>query len=223
MIKEKLKRGTIPYKIYLYFNIFVRYYFFHRNRKTFSQFGEDLFITDFFENQEKGKYVDLGAFHPMRLSNTYLLYKKGWTGTNVDLNPISIDLFNIARNDDNNICALISDQNNVLKNAYFENAWSAANSIVASDDLPFKKEMKTETFNNLVNHDFDFLNIDLEGADYEALQSLDFQKYRPGIICIEINEQKVLNSKIFKYLFERNYEMIWSSKSNFSHIFIKKT
>ena len=88
MIKEKLKRGSVPYKLYLYFNIFIRYYFFYRNRKTFSQFGEDLFIKKFFEYKKKGKYVDLGAFHPMRLSNTYLLYKNGWSGTNVDLNPI---------------------------------------------------------------------------------------------------------------------------------------
>ena len=208
MIKEKLKRGTIPYKIYLYFNIFVRYYFFHRNRKTFSQFGEDLFITDFFENQEKGKYVDLGAFHPMRLSNTYLLYKKGWTGTNVDLNPISIDLFNIARNDDNNICALISDQNNVLKNAYFENAWSAANSIMANDNLPFKKEMKTETFNNLVNHDFDFLNIDLEGHDYKVLRTIDLNKFNPKLICIEILDNDINKSSIYEHMKKNNYLFI---------------
>ena len=63
MIKEKLQRGTIIYKLYLYFNIFVRYRFLKRNKKTFSQFGEDLFVKNFFEKQENGKYVDLGAFH----------------------------------------------------------------------------------------------------------------------------------------------------------------
>ena len=87
MIKEKLKRGSIFYRIYLYFNIFVRYKILKANKKTYSQFGEDLYIESFFKSQKIGKYVDLGAFHPMRLSNTYLLYKKGWSGTNVDLNP----------------------------------------------------------------------------------------------------------------------------------------
>ena len=56
----------------------------------------------------------------MRLSNTYLLYKNGWSGVNVDLNPISIDLFNIARSKDKNICSLISDQSNILKEAHFD-------------------------------------------------------------------------------------------------------
>ena len=77
MIKEKLKRGSIFYKLYLYFNIFIRYKILKSHLKTYSQFGEDLFIDDFFQNQKEGKYVDLGAFHPMRLSNTFLLHKKG--------------------------------------------------------------------------------------------------------------------------------------------------
>ena len=68
----------------------------------------------------------------------------------------------------------------------------------------------------------DFLNIDLEGADFEALQSLNLKLYRPGIICIEIDEKNIFNSKIYKYLIERNYEKVWSSKSNLSHIFIEK-
>ena len=84
MIKEKLKRGTVLYKIYLIYHLFIRYKIFLRKRKSFSQFKEDIFINDFFKNQKIGKYVDLGAFHPMRLNNTYLLYKRGWSGTNID-------------------------------------------------------------------------------------------------------------------------------------------
>ena len=97
MIKEKLKRGSIFYKLYLYFNIFIRYKILKRHLKTYSQFGEDLFIDDFFQNQKEGKYVDLGAFHPMRLSNTFLLHKKGWSGTNIDFNPISRRLLALAK------------------------------------------------------------------------------------------------------------------------------
>jgi hypothetical protein len=185
MIKEKLQRGTILYKIYLYYNIFIRYRFLKRNRKSFSQFGEDLFIVEFFANQKEGKYVDLGAFHPMRLSNTYLLYKKGWSGTNIDLNPITIDLFNLARKDDHNICCLMAGKENLLKDVYFED-WSAANSITSNKNLSEKKQMKTRAFESLIYENFDFLNIDLEGHDYEILQTIDFRKFNPKLICIEI-------------------------------------
>ena len=208
MIKEKLKRGSIFYKLYLYFNIFIRYKILKRHLKTYSQFGEDLFIDDFFQNQKEGKYVDLGAFHPMRLSNTFLLHKKGWSGTNIDFNPISIDLFNIARKKDTNICALISDQSDIYKNANYEHAWSAANSISSDDKLTIKKKMKTETFDKLINHNFDFLNIDLEGHDYQVLKTINLNKFRPSLICIEILHDGPNKDNIFSHMNLNKFEFI---------------
>jgi len=208
MIKEKLKRGSILYKLYLYFNIFIRYRILKANRKTHSQFGEDLFIESFFLNQKIGKYVDLGAFHPMRLSNTYLLYKKGWSGTNIDLNPVAIDLFNLARKKDKNICCLISDKDNVLKETYFDHEWSAANSIVPDESLSFKRKMKTRTFESLINDDFDFLNIDLEGHDYNVLKTIDLNKFQPKLICIEILTDGPNKKIIFEHMKKNNYLFI---------------
>ena len=71
------------------------------------------------------------------------------------------------------------------------------------------------------NQKIDFLNIDIEGNDYEALQSLNFSVYKPKMICIEIDEENIFNSNIYKYLLNLNYQKIWSSKSNLSHIFIE--
>ena len=207
MIKEKLQRGTILYKIYLYYNIFIRYRFLKRNKKSFSQFGEDLFIAEFFANQKEGKYVDLGAFHPMRLSNTYLLFKKGWSGTNIDLNPITIDLFNLARKNDDNICCLMAGKENLLKDVYFED-WSAANSITSNKNLSERKQMKTKTFESLIYKNFDFLNIDLEGHDYEILQTIDLRKFNPKLICIEILENCSDKGNIFDFLKQFNYSFI---------------
>ena len=214
MIKEKLQRGTILYKIYLYYDIFIRYPLLKRNRKSFSQFGEDLFIADFFANQKEGKYVDLGAFHPMRLSNTYLLHKKGWSGTNIDLNPITIDLFNLARKNDDNICCLIAGKDNLLKDVYFED-WSAANSLTSNENLSEKKKMKTRTFESLIYKDFDFLNIDLEGHDYEILQTIDFKKFNPKLICVEILENCLDKENIFNFLRRYNYSFIKSLGPSF--------
>ena len=214
MIKEKLQRGTILYKIYLYYDIFIRYPLLKRNRKSFSQFGEDLFIADFFANQKEGKYVDLGAFHPMRLSNTYLLHKKGWSGTNIDLNPITIDLFNLARKNDDNICCLIAGKDNLLKDVYFED-WSAANSLTSNENLSEKKKMKTRTFESLIYKNFDFLNIDLEGHDYEILQTIDFKKFNPKLICVEILENCLDKENIFNFLRRYNYSFIKSLGPSF--------
>ena len=80
-------------------------------KKQYSRNKEDQYLKKIFKNKMNGTYVDIGAFHPYRFSNTYLLYKKGWRGTNVDLNKESIDLFNIARPDDINLNVAIGSKN----------------------------------------------------------------------------------------------------------------
>ena len=132
------------------------------------------------------------------------MYKKGWSGTNIDLNPITIDLFNIARSNDNNICCLLGDKDNLLRNVYYEN-WSAASSLSENKNLKNKKQMKTKTFESLINHDFDFLNIDLEGHDYEILQTINFNKFNPKLICIEILENCLDKENIFKFMDQNDF------------------
>ena len=65
----------------------------------------------------------------------------------------------------------------------------------------------------------DFLNVDAEGADFEVLQSLDFNKYSPELICIEVIEKDLENSDVFNFLYKNRYKKIWSGV--FSHIFKK--
>ena len=211
MIKEKLKRGTLIYKLYLYYHLFFRYKIFYK-RKNYSQFDEDIFLTEFFKKKKKGKFVDLGAFHPIRYNNTYLLYRKGWNGTNIDLNQTSIDMFNIVRSRDNNKCALISNERNIKKTVYFEHNFSAGNSINLINDpqkiLTKEKIMTSSTFNDLVQHKFDFLNIDLEGHDYVVLKTIDLKYYQPDLICVEILENTKDKNKIFKFMEDNKFKLI---------------
>tara|TARA_B100000700_G_scaffold198889_1_gene218799 strand:- start:9793 stop:10461 length:669 start_codon:yes stop_codon:yes gene_type:complete len=218
MIKEKLSQGTFFYKLYLYYQLLFRYKLFYR-RNNYSQFDEDLFLIEFFKNNRKGTFVDLGAFHPIRYNNTYLLYKKGWRGINIDLNQTSIDMFNIARKNDVNRCALLSDVRNLKKTVYFEHNFSAANSMTHKKGLDIKKEMKTEIFDDIVTDKFDFLNIDLEGQDYKVLKSINFKKHKPRLICIEILEKSEDKNKIFNFMEEKNYKFI--KTCNVSYFFEK--
>ena len=90
----------------------VRYYFFDGYaKKSYSQEGEDLILQRFFEKQAVGFYVDVGAHHPRRYSNTYLFYKKGWSGINIDAMPNSMKRFDKYRPRDINIEKPISEKN----------------------------------------------------------------------------------------------------------------
>ena len=101
------------YKIYLYYNLYIRNlkYLFKEN---FSQVDEDIFIKNYFL-KKKGFFIDIGCHHPFKGNNTYLLYKSGWSGINIDLNQLSIDLFNIARPRDKNICSAVSNKDGMIE------------------------------------------------------------------------------------------------------------
>ena len=77
-------------------------------------FGEDKFITNYFKKKTNGFYIDVGCYHPLDGNNTHLLYKKGWSGINIDINFYSISLFNFLRKKDTNIHSGISHKKDSL-------------------------------------------------------------------------------------------------------------
>ena len=76
--------------LYVFYNIYIRNFKFLYNG---SQFGEEEILEKLFKKNFKGTYLDIGCFHPTKFNNTNKLYKAGWTGINIDLNPFTIDLF----------------------------------------------------------------------------------------------------------------------------------
>ena len=107
-LKQFFFKTNFTYKLYLYYNLYIRHKCFI-NRSRYSQWGEDLSIIEFFKEKKNGVYFDVGCFHPLMYSNTCLLFKNGWNGINIDINPTSIDLFNIIRPNDLNLCTTINE------------------------------------------------------------------------------------------------------------------
>lgn len=67
-----------------------------RRTVSFSQYGEDAILWHL-KPQRRGFYIDVGAYHPRFLSNTYKLYLKGWSGITIEPNPDVADLFRRVR------------------------------------------------------------------------------------------------------------------------------
>ena len=202
-------------KIQIFQNIYLKNSFLIK-KKSYSMEGEDLEVLKLSANIKNGFYVDAGCYHPLQLNNTYLLYKNNWRGINIDLSQFSIDLFNFIRPDDININAAVSDTDGVIT-YYHQKKISQLNTIKKKEakkrmqglikEKKVKSQRLTTILNNskFINRRIDFLNIDLEGADIDALKSLDFNIYRPKIICIEIIDQIIEQSEIFNYLRNLNY------------------
>ena len=126
-IKKKISENSFFYKLYLYYNLYIRQNAL-KKRLTYSQNQEDLFINNYFKDKNKGFYLDIGCYHPIMYSNTALLYNRGWEGTNIDMNQTSIDLFNILRKKDKNICVAISNTQQETTQ-YFDHAFSPINTL----------------------------------------------------------------------------------------------
>lgn len=58
-------------------------------KHMYSQFGEDVLLDHLFNQINNGKYLDIGCFHPFKFSNTAELYRRGWSGVNIDASPES--------------------------------------------------------------------------------------------------------------------------------------
>ena len=178
--------------------------------------------------------MDLGCFHPFRSNNTFQFYKKGWKGLNIDLNPLTIDLFNFARPADTNICAAISNKK-VKKKLYFLGDLDSKNTLDLNhknwlgkhfniNKKDFKiKNVKTITLSEILNknkfYNIDFLNIDIEGHELEVLRSVNFKKFNIKVICVElINFNKLSGNKknqLIALLKKNKYKLVDKSKINY--------
>ena len=185
-------------------------------------------------------YVDIGCFHPIRQNNTYLMYKLGWRGINIDLNPLSIELFKVARPKDINICAAISN-NETKKDLFFDHDLSSLNTISKNHTIFIekafgiknlkRKKIKTTRLSDLLIkkkiNKIDFMNIDIEGHELEVLKTINFKRFDIKVICIEIvnydfysKKIKIYKDKIFKILKKNNYSLKF--KTSVNYIFKKK-
>lgn len=200
-------------------------FFYHK--KSFSQCGEDLIILDIFTKKgvDKIKYVDIGANHPYRLSNTALFYlknNKNKYGVIVEPNPSLYKILSRSRPNDIILNVGISaSQKEEYLNFYLMEpdvlSTFSQNEAVEYEKLGHKIkdsiQVKCININSLFEHYFndkeiDFLNVDIEGFDYEVLGSIDFKKYRPKVICVETVKYRK------EFELKRDYEIIRLLESN---------
>ena len=216
-------------KIINYISILKRKYKYKKTSYSFN--GVDLIIDYIFKDKKKGFYLDIGAQHPISNNNTFLLFKKGWKGINIDLDKKNIDLFKIARPKDINLNYAISDVKKEV-DLFFYHESSPINTLsknVSSFQKAKVKEIKkiqTKVLNdvlndiNLQNH-IDYMNIDVEGYEDQVLKGFNIQKFKPSVVSIEyldLNMKKLefrnndinnlLNSDLYKYFIQNNYYFV---------------
>jgi len=195
-------------------------------QKSYSQDGEDLVLKAIMNKRytHNGFYVDVGAHHPFRFSNTAIFYKKGWKGINIEPTPNLITAFNKYRKRDINLNVGIAEKEGELTFYEFDepalNSFNKDLSVDRNNNTSYniisQKQIKVFTLEQILdkymnkNQNIDFITIDVEGLDLSVLSSNNWEKYRPNYVLVEaeINFEEPQRNEIYAFLSSRSYELI---------------
>ena len=201
---------------------------------TFSQNGEDVMLSNMFSRLRKGFFVDVGAHHPFRFSNTYLLYRQGWSGINIDALPGTKKLFEHYRPRDITIEMGVSDVPGSLtywsfeEPAYntFEQSLGEERSTAGVSRFVEKTLIQALPLRDILgdyihsNQSIDLLTIDVEGFDLKVLRSNDWNRYRPRIVLCELLDVQLDEITLDEvYVFMQSVGYSLQSKLNMTAVF----
>jgi len=212
---------------YLYAN-----YLFKFSNISYSQNGEDLIIKNLFNRLRipRPTYLDIGANHPVYISNTYLLYLKGSSGVCVEPNAVLYNKIKSLRKRDVVLNAGVAF-NEEREADFYQFPYKAHGlSTFSKKEAEFWETTGNENIgkykpervirmpllaiNNIIKEHFgkspNFISIDVEGLDLEILRTLDLTQYKPEVFCIECiryldNNKEQTDQEIMDFMKQAGY------------------
>jgi FkbM family methyltransferase len=199
-------------------------------QKSYSQHGEDLLLRGIFGPKTTGFYVDVGAHHPLYLSNSYYFYRRGWRGVNIEPMPDSMRAFRRKRKRDINLELALSDHPQELTFYQFNNRCMNTLSTKTAEQLQKDPSIRlrattkltTTTLANVLENyapegsKIDFFSIDAESFDLPILKGNDWIRFRPSVILVEDNQfaKESTQSEICRFLSQKGYQLTYISMAN---------
>ena len=187
-------------------------------RLAYSQEGEDMIIERILGSKKNGFFIDVGAHHPSRFSNTRYFYDKGWCGINIDPLPGAMQLFNNERPRDTNIERGIAEKNGRLiyymfnepaLNTFSEEEAKKKDGLRGEYRIIEKRVIAVQRLDELLHEigiedkPIDFISIDAEGLDLGILKSNDWNLFRPTMVVAEAlnsSMEKLINDPVVTYM-----------------------
>ena len=195
----------------------------------YSQDNQDRYLEEnVFKGHKNGIYVDVGAYDGIDINNTLYFEKyNNWTGINIE--PIKKIFDNLVINRPNNINLNCAVCNNDGETDFFCNTGHTEMISGIKHTMDVRHLQRTEYENNIMGSTteiikvntqkletiFDknnithvnYLSIDVEGAEFEVIKSINFDKVFIDVIGFENNYTDV-SVPIVKYLENKNFVVI---------------
>lgn len=188
---------------------------------SFSSAGEDMILRHIIgSDKQDGFYVDVGAFHPVRFSNTYFFYLNGWRGINIEARPGSQILFDKVRGRDINLeIGISTEPGEMIYYVIGEDSTMNSFSREFLEHIDMLREVKRQIPVPMLplaevldrhlppGQVIDFMNVDVEGHDMSVLKSNDWDRFRPKLVIVEDEQVVQRESEIVGFMEECGYEV----------------
>jgi FkbM family methyltransferase len=192
-------------------------------QNLYSEKNEELIIRHFFQDRREGFFLDVGCFEWKDLSTTYYLEKHlGWKGFSIDANPALAPGYAENRPGTTFFNYLVTDHTGDQEVFYLSDGLEVISSaseswilemyrLFAPEVEPKISEVKvpTTTLNEMLDRNgvtkIDFLSLDIEGHEPQALAGFEIERFLPELVCVELSGNSVQLSKYFE---SHNYERI---------------
>lgn len=206
------------------------------HRLSYSQFGEDIAASKLLRNIRSGFYVDVGAHHPLRHSNTAMLHMKGWQGVTVEPNRQGFRACRRFRPHAINVHAAIHNHAESVTLYKFRGGLSNTTMPDRADDMRASKKVVGEevvsalSLNRLFERHVpdgvhvNYLSVDIEGYDTEAILEFDLDRHQPDVVCIEIHRPDMMalgQDTAVRYMFDHGYQLYAINVFSFTFVNIE--
>lgn len=168
------------------------------DRCGYTQNAEERYIVG--NLGQSGRFLDIGAFDGVTFSSTRALAEKGWTGVYVEPDPHIIPLLRENTKDIKNeiVECAIGTTSGILPfyttNGDMVGTLSRDHKKKWENNVDFKEiSVPVITLTELaqkVGMDFDFINLDVEGLNWEIFRQFDWKVWRASVVCIEYDEKR---------------------------------
>jgi FkbM family methyltransferase len=188
-------------------------------RSLYSQGPEERLIRDFFAERRGGFFLDVGAADPIRFSTTYYLeHHLGWSGIGVDALPQYAGPWREHRPRSRFFQYLVSDHSDTVE-PFYETDFEGFRGLSSTQkDRRFRDlrvsaheiRVPTITLTRLLDEQgvesIDFLSMDIEEAEPQALAGFDIERFAPELVMVEASPS--IRSLLLDYFGSHGYERI---------------
>jgi FkbM family methyltransferase len=164
---------------------------------SYAQRFEDFHLWRCLGDQPSGFYIDIGAGHPVYDNVSFAFYLAGWRGIAVEPNPALAALGRAVRPRDHlyeGLCGAAAGEATLYLQREFHGLSTtvAEHALAAESEVGRIAEAVTLPMTTLAAlceahapAAFEFLKVDVEGAEADVLRGADFSRFRPKVIIVE--------------------------------------